>query len=187
MESTISQQDTLLPDQFLRDPNLCSALAWDNFGVNISTLSVADSMHLTFGICYQNESQTSKEIPKRDDTVRKKKSKILQRFFGMNKHKKPNPTEKSQECHTFSLKTLYFILRFHLFRALVLTHFGRFPSIFSQIYPCGPDGMVNCDVWWILCGVECFFSNWKDYRRVRGTIHFIRKWCNRNWIVTSVP
>ena len=26
IESTISQQDTLLPDQFLRDPNLCTAL-----------------------------------------------------------------------------------------------------------------------------------------------------------------
>ena len=58
----------------------------------------------------------------------------------MNKHKKLNPTEKRQECHTFSLKTLCFILQIHLFRALVLTHFGCFPSIFSKINPCGPDG-----------------------------------------------
>ena len=30
-------------------------------------------MHHTFGICYQNKSQTSREIPKREDTVRKRK------------------------------------------------------------------------------------------------------------------
>ena len=73
----------------------------------------------------------------------KEKSKILQRFFGMNKHKKLNTTEISQECHTFGLRTLWFILQIHLFRALDLTHFGRFPSIFSKIYPCGLDGIVK--------------------------------------------
>ena len=73
MALTISQQDTLLPELFLRDPNLCTAVAWNNFDVNISTLSGADSMHYAFGICYENESQTSREIPKREDTVKKKK------------------------------------------------------------------------------------------------------------------
>ena len=144
MTLTISQQDTLLPELFLRDPNLCTAVAWNNFDINISTLSGADSMHYAFGICYENESQTSREIPKREDTVKKnKKSKILQNFFGMNKHKKLIPTEKSQECYTFSLKTLYFMLHTHLFRALVSTHFPRFLSIFSEICPCGPDGIVK--------------------------------------------
>ena len=50
IESTISQQDTLLPDQFLRDPNLCAALAWHNFDINISALSGVDSMYPTFGV-----------------------------------------------------------------------------------------------------------------------------------------
>ena len=61
----------------------------------------------------------------------------------MNKHKKLNPTERSQECHNFSLKTLQFILHIHLFKALVSTLFGRFPSIFSKMYPCGPDEIVK--------------------------------------------
>ena len=108
IESTISQQDTLLPYQFLRDPNLCTALAWDYFDINISTLSGADSVHNTFGICYQNESQTSREVSKRVHTVRKRKTKDITKFFGMNKHKKWNPTERSQECNTFSLKTLFY-------------------------------------------------------------------------------
>ena len=34
-------------------------------------------MHHTFGICYQNESRTSREIPKREDTVRKRKIKDI--------------------------------------------------------------------------------------------------------------
>ena len=158
--------------------------------IQLCLLQILCTIHLAYAtrMNLKLQGKSLREMTKKSKKIKEKeKLKILQRFFGMNKHKKPNPTEKSQECHTFSLKTLYFILGFHLFRALVLTHFGRFPSIFSQIYPCGPDGIVNCDVWWISCGVECFFSNWKDYRRVRGTIHFIRKWCNRNWIITSVP
>ena len=51
IESTISQQDNILPYQFLRDPNLCTALAWDNFDVHISTLSGTDFVHTPFGIC----------------------------------------------------------------------------------------------------------------------------------------
>ena len=50
IESTTSQQDTLLPYQLLRDPNLCTALAWDNFYINISILPVAFlcTMHLAY-------------------------------------------------------------------------------------------------------------------------------------------
>ena len=77
IERTISQQDTLLPDQFLSDPNSCMALAWYNFNIDISTLSGADSMHHTFGICHQNKSQLSREIPTVEDTVRKRKFKDI--------------------------------------------------------------------------------------------------------------
>ena len=101
IESTISQQDTLLPDQFLRDPNLCSALAWDNFDVNNSTLSVADSMHHTFGICYQNESQTSREIPKRDD----KKIKENQRKIKIKDITKVLRHEQAQETEPYRKKS----------------------------------------------------------------------------------
>ena len=36
----------------------------------------------------------------------KEKLRVLQIFFGMNKHKKSNPTERSLECHSFILKML---------------------------------------------------------------------------------
>ena len=70
-ESTILQQEILLSDQFLRELNFCTALSCDNFDVNISSLPGADSLHYTFGICHQDESKTSKEVNKRDETVRK--------------------------------------------------------------------------------------------------------------------
>ena len=59
---------------------MCTAVAWNNFDINISTLPGADSMHHAFGICYENESQTSREIPKREDTVKKKNQKN-QRYY----------------------------------------------------------------------------------------------------------
>ena len=37
----------------------------------------ADSAHHKFGICYQNESQTSREIPKRENIVRERKIKDI--------------------------------------------------------------------------------------------------------------
>ena len=39
IESTVSQRDSMLPDKFVKSPNLCTGLVWDNFDVNIQTLS----------------------------------------------------------------------------------------------------------------------------------------------------
>ena len=38
------------PNEILLDPHLCTGTAWDNFDINIETLSGADTMHHTFGI-----------------------------------------------------------------------------------------------------------------------------------------
>ena len=106
IESTISQQDTLLPDQLLRDPNLCTALAWDNFDINISTLSGAYSMHHTFGICYQNESQTSREIPKREDTVRKRKIKDITKVLRHEQAQEIEPYRKKPRMSHFRFENV---------------------------------------------------------------------------------
>ena len=38
----------------MQKPDLCTGTAWDNFDVNLETPSGADTIHHTYGICYQN-------------------------------------------------------------------------------------------------------------------------------------
>ena len=106
IESTISQQDTLLPDQFLRDPNLGTALAWDNFDINISNLSGADSMHHIFGICCKSESQTSREIPKREGTVRKRKIKDITKVLRYEQAQEVEPYRKKPRMPQFQFENV---------------------------------------------------------------------------------
>ena len=108
IESTISQQDTLLPDQFLRHPNLCAALAWHNFDINISTLSGVDSMYPTFGRCYQNESQTSREIAKREDTMRKRKIKHITKVLWHEQAQEIEPYRKKPRMSHFQLEKFHY-------------------------------------------------------------------------------
>ena len=54
MESSLRSSNSLVPDQTIKTPELCTVLPWDNFDVNLETLSGADSVHHTYGICYRN-------------------------------------------------------------------------------------------------------------------------------------
>ena len=56
LESSINEKDNLVPKAIRKDQNLPVAIAWDNFDINMETLSGADTIHHTYGICYQNES-----------------------------------------------------------------------------------------------------------------------------------
>ena len=85
---------------------MCTALAWDNFTINISTLSGADSMHYTFGICYQNESQTSREINKRDDTVRKRKIKDITKVLRHEQVQEIEPYRKKPRMSHFRFENV---------------------------------------------------------------------------------
>ena len=49
---------------------------WDNFDVNLETVSGADSVRHTYGICYQNISSTIQVPQKITETTYKKKRKI---------------------------------------------------------------------------------------------------------------
>ena len=54
MESTISETNSLVPSHIQKLPDLSTGLAWDNFATNTETPSGADTIHHTYGICYQN-------------------------------------------------------------------------------------------------------------------------------------
>ena len=53
-EEAINQNDAILPSHIQISPNLLTGLPWDNFDVNIKTLSGANTIHHTYRICYQN-------------------------------------------------------------------------------------------------------------------------------------
>ena len=52
-EEAVIQNDTILPSHIQISPNMSAGLAWDNFDINIET-SGANTIHHTYGICYQN-------------------------------------------------------------------------------------------------------------------------------------
>ena len=75
IESSLTSSNSLVPDQIIKTKELYTALAWDNFYVNLETLSRADSVHHTYGICYQNISLTI-QIPQKITETTCKKRKI---------------------------------------------------------------------------------------------------------------
>ena len=52
-QEAVNQNDTILPSHIQIFPNLSTGLAWDNFDINIETLSGENTIHHTYGICYQ--------------------------------------------------------------------------------------------------------------------------------------
>ena len=50
----LQQSNSFTPDGMNKVPGLCMGLAWDNYDENIETLSGANTLHDTVGICYQN-------------------------------------------------------------------------------------------------------------------------------------
>ena len=70
------------------------------------TLSGAGSMHHTFGIGYQNESQTSREIPKREDTVRKRKIKDITKVLQHEQAQEIEPYRKKPRMSHFRFENV---------------------------------------------------------------------------------
>ena len=54
LESTINQTDSLVPNKIQKGKDTSIGTAWDNFDINLETLSGANTIHHTYGICYQN-------------------------------------------------------------------------------------------------------------------------------------
>ena len=63
VELTLNNSDSFIPDDIETKPNLSPGTAWDNLNVNLETSSGADTIHHTYGICYQAINETD-EIEK---------------------------------------------------------------------------------------------------------------------------
>ena len=50
----ISDRNCATPDGIVKQAGLCTGTAWDNYDENTETLSGANTLHDTVGICYQN-------------------------------------------------------------------------------------------------------------------------------------
>ena len=70
------------PDDIQLEPNLATALAWDNYDVNAEALDGKNTLHATVGICYQNITirkpeptrQISKNNRKKQAPISRKKT-----------------------------------------------------------------------------------------------------------------
>ena len=58
LESTLNNSDSFIPDNTKTKPNLSTGAAGDNFDINLETPSGADTIHQTYGICYQTIKET---------------------------------------------------------------------------------------------------------------------------------
>ena len=57
LEETVHRGDNdFVPKRIIKCPGLCTGTTWDNFDLNIETLSGLGTIHHTHGICYHNES-----------------------------------------------------------------------------------------------------------------------------------
>ena len=54
LENTVINEENVTPKEIMKESNLCTGTAWDNFDINLETLSGANTIHHTYGICYQN-------------------------------------------------------------------------------------------------------------------------------------
>ena len=64
LAETITKRNVATPDGIVCNNKLCTSLAWDNFDKNTETLSGHNTLHATFGICYQNELDVQDECVK---------------------------------------------------------------------------------------------------------------------------
>ena len=82
------------PNEILLDPHLCTGTAWDNFDINIETLSGADTMHHTFGICYQNSLETTSSSSTNSIITKKSKKRSFEKVISREQEDIPPCTKK---------------------------------------------------------------------------------------------
>ena len=62
LEHTCKRSSDLVSNDIVKRRDLSIGLAWDNFDLNIETLSGAGTVHHTYGICYQNIDENCMEV-----------------------------------------------------------------------------------------------------------------------------
>ena len=94
LELAADYDDKNAPNEILLDPHLCTGRAWDNFDINIETLSGADTMHYTFGICYQNSLETTSSSSTNSIITKKSKKRSFEKVISREQEDIPPCTKK---------------------------------------------------------------------------------------------
>lgn len=118
-ESIVAKNNSYVPDGIKKVQGLCTGLAWDNFDMNIETLSGSGTIHHTYGIAYQNFShQTNVPLAQNITTNSSSESKKRKHFSKVSEsnnqciepyYKKPRisdhdfKNEKFEPPKTFSI------------------------------------------------------------------------------------
>ena len=90
LESAADYVEKNAPNEILLDPHLCTGTAWDNFDINIETLSGADTMHHTFGICYQNSLETTSSSSTNSIITKKSKKRSFEKVISREQEDIPS-------------------------------------------------------------------------------------------------
>ena len=81
---------------------MCIGLAWNNFDINLETLSGANSIHHTYGICYQNSTpDNSAHIDQQIRIGHKRKIKDIINCPPLQKNEVPRPYRKTPKMTVF--------------------------------------------------------------------------------------
>ena len=109
LERTLLNDNSFLPSELTLAPNLSLSFAWDNFDIQLETPSGHDTIHHTYGICYQNKPVIDEELPanaEQQERVPKDGKRKVERFVKVCNvdqaevepyHKKPRLTKFSFE------------------------------------------------------------------------------------------
>ena len=123
LESTVEMKEELTPAIIEKEPNLCTGTAWDNFDINVETMSGADTIHHTYGICYQNigtqaAAPVSKELEGKVMTGRKRKINMISQSL-LNADEVQPYWKKPKMSQFPQLKTIIFSPEsFHVYQDL---------------------------------------------------------------------
>ena len=95
------------PNEILLHPHLCTGTAWDNFDIKIETLSGADTMHHTFGICYQNSLETTSSSSTNSIITKKSKKRSFEKVISREQEDIP-PCTKEPKMSSFDFPATIF-------------------------------------------------------------------------------
>ena len=101
LESTLNNSDSFIPDGIETKPNLSTGTACDNFDINFEIPSGADTIHYTYGVCYQTIKET-------DEIKTEENSEIhinLNQPHNQLQHQSTAPKSKKRKLSRFSKGT----------------------------------------------------------------------------------
>ena len=92
LESSIRENSELLPEGIKKVTThpLGTGIAWDNFDINLETLSGGNSIHHTFGICYQQIQNDVSQQDNSDTAVLGSIKRKIKDIFHINKSRDPD-------------------------------------------------------------------------------------------------